>query len=155
MIQYTSYDTLRGVLGIDDLEIEDERFDSLNLDTLVSANLRDWLPNHDAIWTQGQDPNATEEEVFLANALSLWTQYFCAAEIADAGTFMFQSMTDGETTFKRFDVDFPLMAAMFRKKANNWKSVLLEMLDMEPEIVVKGLGIMGISSPSFDPVTGQ
>jgi hypothetical protein len=153
-ITYTSYDSLRGVLGIDDSEIEDERFDSLNLQLLMEAELKSWLPDHETIWQEGQDPSATDEQSFLANVLSLWAQYFCAAQITDVGTNFFQSMTDGEATFKRFDVNFESLSIMFRKKARNWKETLLELTDTSEDIEIKGLSIMGISSPSYDPVTG-
>jgi len=149
---YTTQEKVRAALGVTDNEVLDEFF-SQDLGLELEVALLDWLPTYQTIWAEYQAQSPSTEERQKGITLQLYSQWFCAAEIAMMWLAMPQRISDGKVDMRRFaNLDLQAIADNAEGKRDGYQSALLDLLD--PTNPATGYGQTGAAPPDIDAVTG-
>jgi hypothetical protein len=149
--RYTTSDAIRGSLGVDPQDCSDEVIASSNLEVELEVDLDGWLPNHDALFTTGTATGATASEKTTKNLILLYSQWFCAFELASRFLLFPQIVTDGKNQMNRFaKVDLDRVKDLAASRMNKYKSSLDELVNSTTQSV---LPIISVAIPDNDPVT--
>lgn len=151
---YTTTEAVRACLGIDVSDCSDAVMVDSQLDAELEVDLGGWLPTHSAIHTAGAASDATAEERLNSTLLSLYAQWFCAAELADRFMLVPQIYSDGKNQMNRYaKVDLERMAGKAKERRARYRSELDEAVNAAPTALSTAT-VVAISSPDYDPVTG-
>lgn len=140
-------------LGVDDTDIKDEKIkDSGAYDELL-LDLSGWFPKFMELLNE---TTVTTEIQMQQIAIKTYGKYFICLKIALSGPLsFFQKIGDGENADSRFSIDWEDLIDNFEEQLAEAKAkALLIDTPLTPEkATLTGNSIMGVSVPSFDPVT--
>ena len=126
--------------------IESAPQDDLELDLLVK------VPSFQLIITEGTDPLATPPQLARLKALKNYAKWFVAVLLCERWNAIVQLKSDGKTRMDRFDrMDLAQMLALAVARRDAALGILLGLI--EPAVAVRRYNPLGVSSPSYDPVT--
>ncbi len=150
---YTTYEAIRGSLGVDAEDCPDALIRESNLELELEVDLDDWLSTHATIWSDGASETATTSQVRLKNLLALYSQWFCAYELAGRFLLYPQIVTDGKAQINRFP-NFDLEAArdLAGSRMAKYRATLNEVVN-GASTSIQGARILAVSIPDYDPVT--
>lgn len=148
---YTSCEAVRACLGLDPNDCPDRVLIDSNLELELELDLDSWVTTHNAI-NNANVPGATTQDRRRGNLLTLYCQWFCAAQVARRHLLFLQVSADGKNRAERFEVDFDAMAVMAEGLASKYKTELGT--DLEPTTTGPVLfGLAAASVPDLDPIT--
>ena len=149
---YTDSDRVRSALGLDLSDVKETLLAASGLDISLTFDLDEWLPNHAALYAAGSAPAASTGDIKIMNAIKLYAQWYCAWELSGKKLAFVQIFTDGKAGMNRFDIDLDSLRAMSEAEKNKWKDLLAELAGQT--VVASSYNPLGISTPTFDPITG-
>lgn len=155
LTSYTSTAAVRACLGMDEQDCPDSILLDSSLELELVIDLDEWLATHATIYTTGTavSPAPTDEEVRLKNLLVLYSQWFCADEIANRFLVAPQIVSDGKNQLNRFaNVDLEKMAARAAARRAKYRAALDQAVNGAAPAVTS-VALMQVSTPSYDPVT--
>lgn len=139
-VLYTTVASIRATIGVDDNDISDPMILDRNLHLAMLERLADIMPTHEDAF----DASETNER-----RLTLWCQYFGALQLLeDTSLGIPQKIQANNDQLSRFAVDFEELKNSLRKKITDLENKLLG------KTAAAAVTIMGISQPSYSPVTG-
>jgi hypothetical protein len=152
-----TFNSLRFLVGVSEVEMSDTDLEESGLGGEVSAEIAGFLPapvTAESIYTGGIAVDATEDEKLLLVYLGAYSRYYLAAQVLITGRLKFATkISDSQDEMTRAAWDDKEKIRLLMEKANRYKTLLLEALGEEVG-VSPAYSLMGISSPTFDPVTG-
>lgn len=149
---YTTREKVRAALGVTDNEVLDEFFDQ-DLGVALESSLMAWLPAYADIWSDYKSQGATLDQRRKGMALQLYSQWFCAAEVAMMWLAIPQRISDGKVDMRRFtDIDLQALADNAAANRDKYQGDLLDLID--PTNPENGYGQLSSASPDIDAVTG-
>jgi hypothetical protein len=151
-ILYTDTDKLRSMLGVSDKDISDSQITDRGLDKELQFDLLSWVPTHSVKYRDGRLPNSTPEQKALADAISLYSTYFCSSLMVKSLQLATpQSISDGKNALSRFtSMDWNGVYAHLTERAAFYKTFVQETLTATASSVVYK-PFSGVSL-SVDPV---
>ncbi len=139
----TSFDQLRGVLGVSVADVPDAMLTPYALEDDLTVDLDGWLTDWVTLRDAGGRP---------ATLLRLYAKYRCAAWLAGtAGNFLLTQFSDGANAGQRADPDVEALLAHLEGRAGHYHQALDEELDTP--LTGTGPVVMGRVVPTRDPVT--
>lgn len=157
ILQITTTDAVRGVLGADGLEeLTDEQLISINLPFELEVDLDEWLeplkPVSEII-SEGTAPGATTEEQIRYRTLQLYGKYFCSYRVANSAEYtLIEVLNDGQSEVRRTKRDLPAFLARLAGLAGGYKAKLIEGVGGE---VSSPPSFFSAVPPDYDPVTNE
>ena len=121
---YTDTDRIRAVLGVDEKDLSDEQITARDLEKELRIELLSWVSNYAALMVTGLGTAATEVQVSIADALSLYCTYYCSIRaIKTLQMAAPQRVSDGQNALDRFatidwqglTLDLKELAATYKK----------------------------------------
>lgn len=157
ILQITTTDAVRGVLGADGLEeLTDAQLISINLPFELEVDLDEWLEPLKAvadIISEGTAPGATLEQKMTYRTLQLYGKYFCAYRVANSAEYtLLEVLNDGQSEVRRTKRDLPAFLARLAGLAGGYKAKLIEGAGGE---VSTTPSFFSRVAPSLDPVTNE
>jgi hypothetical protein len=152
-VLYTNTDKIRSALGLDDKDISDKQLTDRDLDKELRLDLTSWLPTHATLYTTGTSTEATDTQQLIADALVLYSTYYCSLLSARAMRLAaMQSHSDGKNTLERFaTVDWQKIEMDLRERAAFYRDQLLALAAQSvTQVEIKFFEGVGLA---VDPVT--
>lgn len=140
-VLYTTSDSIRSAIGIDENDISDDMIAACNLDLQMAERLETILPTYEVVVDSSE---AGERRV------KLWCQYYGALTLLESAPLGIpQKIQANNDQVARFALDFEAIKTELRGKLAALESKLLgtDTSTLRP-------GIMGVSTPSYDPIVG-
>jgi len=154
MAQVTSYTTteaIRASLGVDKEDCPDSTILDSRLELELEVDLAGWLPTHATIFAEGTATAATATQQLYKNWLLLYSQWFCAFEMASRFLLYPQIVTDGKNQINRFaNVELDRVKDLAAARMAKYRGALDEEVNGAQ---TTSLAIMKVSVPDYDPVT--
>lgn len=152
---HVSKDQIRFALGVSTIELSDVEIDSSGLEQELQLEVDTWIPDDidvDAIYTNGSAPAASSADKLLFFAFSKYLKYYAAYLTMVSGEMKFaKKLSDKSNDFDRNPLKKAALIADLQSIADAAKS---RFLVLSGETIPDPTEFAGISSPSFDPVTG-
>ena len=150
-------ETVRAVLGADEVELPDSLLSDLMLKTELIADLSGWLPSgvtYKSITFDGRGAGATDDQILAYQYLILYSKYFCAWATAKTTPFtLAESINDGQSEMQRSKREkLADLLAMLKASADRYKELLLPLVG---GTVTEDVAFLAKASPSYDPVTNE
>ena len=156
MAQVTSYATteaIRGCLGIDQHDCPDRVIIDSRLELELEVDLDGWLDTHTALYEAGILSSATADAKRVKNYILLYSQWFCAYEMASRFLLTPQIVSDGKNQMNRFSkIDLDRVKDLAAARMSKYKTLLDEDVNGATTSVPS---LLAISVPDFDPVTNS
>lgn len=150
-ILYTDTDQIREALQVVEEDLEDERFSRGTVELDLTLDLDAWVPTHATIFSEGQEPGSTEEQLRKFKLLKAYCTYFCAYQTLQTGPLSLpDKIGDGKNMIDRIQ-DRQAMLDFIIGRMLAYKNQLLEALSGSSAPFMKQF--VGVGS-SYDPVTG-
>ncbi len=138
---YTTAAAIRACIGLDETDIPDSLIEAAGFGEDLLIDLETWLPTHATVFA-GQDAATRHLQRYCA--------WFGALQLAQMPLAMLQRYTDGKVEAVRFNVDMKAVAAQASQKVESYRALLKN----TPVTAPTSSSILGVSTPSYDPVTG-
>lgn len=149
----TTTEAVRAALGVDPTDISDQKILNSEIDQELSLQLGTWLKDW-RIKLQPPSGASSEAEVTVYWALRSYCKWLAAASIADAPTTIIQLYGDGKAQMRRFtNFDWNTLAETCRAKAEGYKAMVASLVGEDYIAPGESLQVLGVVSPSYDPVT--
>jgi hypothetical protein len=148
----TCSDSIRGVLGVEEEELQDSIFTSTFFDIELRIEIEGWLPETIAL-VISKAAAATEGYDSKLELLKLCGQYYGALviyphlQLGSAAEF-----TDGQNAFKRHKEALEKATTEATSRAEKYKDLLLAAYDASDTDITS---FFGSASPTYDPVTDE
>jgi len=157
ILTLTTTEAVRAAIGIaeDSGELDDEVFIDLSIEEMLSVWVYSWLTVTIASVKSGNDSASEENDsrVIAWKALTSAATYYCAYLIVLSAPISFAERNeDSNNKMKRPSYDPDKLAQQFLNQANFFKGVCSEKV---AQVAVAVPAFIGISSPSYDPVTNS
>ena len=137
-ILYTTSDSIRATIGVDENDLSDDMLAAQNLDLAMLERLDTILPTFEAIH-DGSDAGERR--------MTLWCQYFGALHLLENATLGFlQHLQANNDKVARFAVDFEVLKDSLRKK--------LAQMEYKMGAASTKVTLLSRAIPDFNPVTG-
>ena len=151
-IIYTDTDRIRSVLGVDDKDIKDNQVTDRDLEKELRLDLLSWVSNHAALYTTGTTGTPTEPQKSVADALTLYSTYFCAILVVKSLQLAApQAIADGKNSLSRFAaMDWQGMSAHLKERAAFYKTFIQDATATNAVTVYTAFAGVGLA---VDPVT--
>jgi len=152
-ILYTTTDKIRSALGVDERDMSDSQITDRDPDKELRLDLTSWVPTHSTIYAAGTAADSTETEQILADALTLYSTYFCALISLTALKLAApQAVSDGKNTLNRFaTIDWQKLEMDLRSRMANYQKAILDLTAQTQEVTsVVLFSAVGLAT---DPVT--
>lgn len=151
---YTNSDAVRSSLGMDAGDCPDRNFEDSNMDMQLEADLNTWVPTHATIDSEGVQTGASAAQIAKRNYLILYSQFFCAYQIAKRPMQFIRLHGDGKSQMARFETAFKEVAPAALAEMEKYKNLLSNAVSGGTGYSTS-LKVVGISTPAVDPVTGD
>ncbi len=149
---YTTTEAVRGCLGLDFNDCEDAVMTDALLDVELEVNLDSWLPAHATLFAAGGVVGAAAAAVKTRKLIRLFSQWWCAREIAARNLLVPQVNTDGKARLDRFKVDLELVEQKAASRCAQYQSLLVT--DQGGSVAgALGLNLVLAAQPTSDPIT--
>ena len=148
---YTNTDQIRAVLGISDDELSDQTIADAEYEVIAESELDLVYAAHAAAITDSEDPGATGAEISLGKRIRL----LCAYEIAvmfcpQLQALIFKKIEDSKAKYERYSEEG---LQKLKDDVLTMRDYLRGLLNPEFAISTSSLSFIGVSRPSYDPVT--
>ncbi len=152
ILQYTTAEAARAAIGLDEADMPDSIFVDQRMDDQLLSDLEQWLATHATIYSDGVPSGATAVQKQQKRWLELYSMWYCASLASSLVMAMPQLISDGKDEVRRFaKVDF----AEVKAHASGQFAIYKELLAPSPTQDTSGAtGFIGVSPPTYDPVTG-
>jgi len=152
-ILYTDTDRIRSVLGVDDQDLSDTKITDRDLVKELRLDLLSWTPTHAALHAAGILNTATETEQSIADAITLFSTYFCAVLVIKSIQLSApQAISDGKNSMSRFAViDWQALTLYLKERMAFYKVFVQDSASAAPVTVTYNL-FAGVGM-STDPIT--
>ena len=139
-VLYTTSDSIRASIGVDENDVSDAMIASQNLDMQMIERLSEVIPTYESIYDGSDDGERRVE---------LWCQYFGALSLLENALLAIpQKIQANNDQLSRFAVDFELVKDSLRSKLK----ILENKINPPVSAIVHGL--IGVSPAGYSPVTG-
>ena len=151
-VSYTNTDNIRAALGVSAVEMSDQRIIDTQIEMQLGLRLTQvCTTDPETIKTDGTSVGATQDQKNLWYALQLYCMYYGAVLMMPALQMLVAAtVTDSETTNTRFGVD-DIQATIDRITGR--ADYYAGLLNPAYETSTLGFTMVGVVSPSYDPVT--
>lgn len=158
ILELTTSNAVRAILGVDEEELPDQVFLSLNLEDLLYVDIAGWLPagsSLDSFVRDGVDAARGTEARLIWVRLSAYSQAFCAHFLLiGQSNWRLIRLTDGNVDERRAEQQgLDDMRRRLEGLMGLHREGLLELLSAD--LSTSGFSLIGISSPTSDPVTNS
>ncbi|MCK5432432.1 MAG: hypothetical protein KAJ03_06790 [Gammaproteobacteria bacterium] len=152
ILQYTTAEAARAAIGMDEADMPDTLFVDQRMDDQLLSDIEQWLPTHAVIYSEGIPSGATDIQKQKRRWLELYSMWYCAYLASNLVMAMPALLSDGKDEVRRFaNIDFEAVTA----HASSQFAIYKELLAPAPAIDTTGAaGFIGVSAPTYDPVTG-
>jgi hypothetical protein len=156
-VSYTTTDNIRAALGVSDVELLDTLIINASIADQIEVKLSEVFPGAAALAALNAqpppDPPPTDADVLQWKILKLFCMYYGAVCVLTAGqTILFQSITDSQTTNMRFGDDIADLTDRIQSRVDLYLGLLNPAYSTDSGL---GFGLIGVSRPCKDPVTGR
>lgn len=149
---FTTTEAVRAALGIDSVDLDDQRILDAGFDLELRIDLSQWYPNYAA----GLAGSATDEEKLLSDAIKTYSKFFCAAKIAASPLTFIQLYSDGKAEQRRFtNFNWEDLLGRLLAEAGKYRQVIAGLTDDAAAADTSGPTLLSLSSPSYNPVTNE
>jgi hypothetical protein len=163
---FTNNDTVRGLLGVSEDEIEDQDFDALAAGNLLSVTMaledvNSGIPDMFETVKNVSVASRTALQTRFYSVVRLFAQYTVADLIANGAVAMFAPVViqDGKTAMQqRADDPYTPLRTAIKASLVLWRSRLIDVagrLDASLATTPKTLTLIGAAGLPADPVTGS
>lgn len=127
-IIYTDTDRVRSALGVDSKDLSDKQITDRDIEKELRLDLLSWIPTHGALYDEGQSDTATEVQVSIADALTLYSTYYCAVQVSRSMQLATpQKISDGKNALDRFaNIDWKALQAYLSERMATYKAFLID-----------------------------
>lgn len=136
-ILYTTTDAIRGAIGVDDSDIEDEIITGQDMALQMEYELLKFMPDH-------EDQSLDD---LVEMKLKLWCMWFGALRLAESPLATPKKLGTGKDEYERFVIDWDAL----RMRA---QSKLAEMTKELVPAYGSTNTIMGKATPAYNPIEG-
>lgn len=154
-VMYITSDNIRAALGLSEVELSDVEITNLLIEDQLTVDLSDVYPDHVALKAAIDGGSPTPDETRLFTVLKLWMTYQGAVYLLpELQLIAAQKITDSSTEMQRF----------VPNNIQDTKDQIIGQRDKYQAILQTAAGIetaantayplMGVSSPTYDPVAG-
>lgn len=152
VIGYTTADKIRAVLGLTTKELKDSMISDLGIADMLSLNLGEVYPAHEALKAAIDGGSPTTEESRLWSIMQLYTAHQAACYLLpQLQMIVVKRISDGDVEMVRFGPDD---LAQLRSLIQGRRDEYLNLLN--PDLPVQtGFSVIGLVAPSYDPVTNE
>ncbi len=152
-ILYTDTDQIRSVFGLDLRDLPDATITDRNLEKELSLNLAGWLSSHSDLYTVGVSSGATDTEKNTADAIALYSTYFCCDLLVNTVKLAApQSVSDGKNSMSRFTPsDWRNIEEKIQERVASYKKLVQELISASTSS--QGYTMFSGAGLSIDPVT--
>jgi hypothetical protein len=163
LLDYTSYETVRGVLGVAPQEVEDEVLALPLYAQEVEMALEDLnasLPGLYEVIRGKSESTRTALEKRLFNLVQVYAAYWVAKVLLGGSIelFSFKRLTDGKAQQERVDDPFDTLRETINASLSVWKGRIGTTLNaLDPQLTVAAAPtrtFIGAAPIAVDPVTG-
>lgn len=152
--EYTNTDAVRGSLGIDRHDCPDAYFSDSDLEKELIVDLDDWIPTHATVYEDGKPSAATVEAKKSKTLLELYSQWFCAYEMASRPLTFLKAVSDGKNQAKRYDLDLAEVKKAAADKKAHYRALLDEAVNSITDTSATPTSLLSVSELAEDPITG-
>lgn len=151
----TTTEAVRAALGMDHVDLSDDRIIQAGLDKELRLDLFQWYPNALAAFTPAEPVSVTAQ--MLKEALESYSKYFCAAAVLRNPAVYTQMYSDGKAEQRRFtNMEWGDILARTLAELERYRSIIATLVPDDVTLSsVKTPGLVGISSPNYNPVTNS
>ena len=149
---YTTAAAVRGCLGVTDNELTDAMLSEQNLGLELEVDLKQWVPTYSTVYTTGMAIGAAEADRLSASYLTLYAQWFIAAQAVNLMVLAIpQMIADGQNDIRRFQqLDLERLQSAASDRARYYKRLLEEA--MGTATAAASVSLLSKSVPDYDPV---
>ena len=149
-VLYSTSEQIRAVLGLSAIELPDALITDLGVEDQLYLRLERVYAEHAALATVIQAGGETAEQRTTWRALVLYVAYEAACSLLpQLQMVVAKRITDGDADMHRFGPD---NLAQFSDNIRGKRDEYLRLLNPE-FFTTNALGLLGLASPAFDPVT--
>lgn len=151
-IYLTTSEAIRATLGVsnDSQELPDSVFVDADLELEIESDMAAWLLSEAGADIEAVLSSASDK---LRTSFSLCAKYIGALLLLPSLTTATASkLSDGQDEFQRQDRDIDKLRADLQAQLYKHQRRILDTLAVAASS--KTFGIMGVSAPAFDPITG-
>jgi hypothetical protein len=150
----TDVNEVRGALGIDSNDIDDDAMSNLHPEEDLKSDLMSWAPTYTTIMAEGLGATPTADQALKYLKLKIYAKYFVAALFASSGiNSILQKKSDGSNEGARFtNVDLNELQEYLKGRADALKEELMLIIDPTLDATYSHFGS---AVPNYDPVTNE
>lgn len=157
LLTVTTTEAVRAVLGVSDAanELPDQYFLDRMLDSALLLELQTWLPGtlDDLLDAAEAAASPMDSDSLIWNLIQQASTYWCAWACCDnLGLGFFARIEDGQNKAMRPTIDYEKLAARLWSAYQSYKARARAL--SAPVAAASTSWAAGVSSPSFDPITG-
>lgn len=151
-ILYTTAAAVRAALGLSAIELLDQQFVDLEVDAMLSIELRTVYPSHATLHAAVQDGTATPEMTDVYLVLQQYAKYEVATYfLPQFQMIVAQKIADAKTQMERFDANnLSQTIEGVTAQRDRYRGVL-----NPEEFGAVGVTMFSTVSPSYDPVVNE
>ncbi len=156
LVVFTTTEAVRAAIGVDSVDLSDDRIIDAELDIELGLDLASWLPGYSAKLNPGDAP--TELQQSIQAALRAYCKWYCASEMLNKVLAYIQVYGDGKADMRRFtNFEWDAVISRAAGKMGTYRTMIL---DMDPDTPGTydpnaGYALVGSSAPTYDPVVGD
>jgi chromosome condensin MukBEF complex kleisin-like MukF subunit len=158
ILTVTTTDAVRATLGVSELaqEMPDAYFTSRNIAAALRLELSTWLPaTLEELEDAADAADEGDDAILVWDAVQLASTYWCAWEVAKTAPIaLFQKLEDGQNAVQRPVWDQKALLDMLANGYTTYRDKALEVYTETTPAAATASWLAGVSSPTFDPVTG-
>ena len=159
ILNYTTYDEIRAILGVSSDDLEDATLDLQIYDNYLTMELEDVNINiPDAFSTAYTAPSPTAAQLRFLQATSMFAAFAIARQLTTSlPLFAAKQETDSKASGTRFDNAYKDTIASVQKEYGRMRNRLIQCYDAvaSTETTKVTRTFFGIVKPSSDPITGS
>jgi len=150
----TDVDEVRGALGIDSNDIDDDAMINMHPEEDLQSDLLIWAPTYQTIMSEGLGAAPTADQALKYLKLKIYAKYFVSALFASSGiNSILQKKSDGSNEGARFtNIDLNELREYLKGRADALKEELMVIIDPTLDTTYDHFGS---ASPNYDPVTNE
>lgn len=154
VIGLTDTDQIRSVLGLTPSDAPDDLLLHRKLDVELRLDMATWIPDAATRYDASRLPTATQTEKDIAEALELFSAYFCAGLLARSGPLLVaQEIADGKNSLARFTpIAWDKIQSDMAAQAAKYKGIIEALIAATTDTATGGLSLFTTVGLAVDPV---
>lgn len=150
----TTTEQVRATLGVTSSDLPDSVIIDFDVETDLSIELVDWLPEYEAIRDNSGHSVPAESYQYVLSVLKLYCKFWAAARMAvSAQNYILQRLSDGDNEGHRFtNESLGELRKNLELLSDRYKQQVVSKLTT-PQTAVANL--FSVVTPSYDPVSNS